>query len=429
MKIIEEIFESPIESINRSKPIVKPTVPLTLNFTHDSFNIAAVPGNVHQTIGIQTTPKTSVAVSPTTSIFESLLPATEIFAQDIEDASDEHVRITGDVFAAIRERKVARYKLRSNLQLDAAEPGAIQPETLANIDAAACQHSTLINRSLANTFERYPDLKKFFVPNETVQDAPLVSHQNEATSTVNAPQLNASSLPSVRLQNIRKLQQHQQLLAQHPQVQRTIDSIRRDAVAQASLRSGRETLSRSYRSEHVSDAIQQAAERFLESVRSPKKRPMAYVEDDAVQQQAEEHLRSVRSLADASRTKSSMDLFRTESSTEQSSTATTSQRSSARSGELLLCTDSGEKTSPTVTTTASSTSIDDVSLKLSRTQSLQTTSVTATATTSDTSGAGQATGVGHSTTSSMEKHMAGLVNRRLDDSAESGHSNCKCLSH
>lgn len=448
MKIIEEIFEITPHKCKgtESVPIAQILQSSQANTNDAPATTADVPPKDCQSVGIQTTQQkpTGQQSESTSALTQSPLNLLHPIESehDVEEASDEHIRITEEIFKQIRERKAERYQRSSvaNRSQQRLVEGAhlMATETLPLQEH--CQHTQLINQSLTDTFAKYPDLKKYFepadakiveVPAKTLDIASKVFNE----TTASCPTV-SNALPSVRLQNLRKQQQqqqkHQELLAKHPRVQRTIDIIRKDAANTAAAAGKQNNLS--VRHEKTANEVQEAAKRFLESVRSPKKRllPPVYVEN-SVQAEAEAFLLSIEQPSSA--TKSSVinsmnngtDLFCTESSLKSASALTTTdpeiQIIDTTNRSELLCTasDSTQRSaSKTTTSSSSSKSNDDLissvlvsPLKLSRTQSLQTNSEafpveTPTTTSNDDQSSSTCDGgrtLGQSTTSSMERHI------------------------
>lgn len=394
MKIIEEIFEissngDGLEVVNRSKPkkftkkrndieIPRNDFPRTQPSIIQTINEATVSEHSQST-------QSECSIRQTASAQTTKTPTIIEYEQDIEDASSEHVRITADVYGQIFDRKAARYRLRSLL-------GATENQRPVNpVDSVpTCQHKAIIDKSMGETIDQYPHLAKYFMP-----EVPTVSQPAIPTPTKTVP-------PSVRLQNLRHMQQHQQLLAKHPQVQRTIDRIRRDA-SEPSAKKVADNLNASFRSEHSPAAIRAAAERFLASVRM---KPESYtflpapMEDDSiVQQQADAFLRSHerRVMSEMSSPDSADDLFRTESSVKSNYLFLTSEN---RMREISK----PRRSCPPSSLESHETSSEDVissvivsPLKLSR-----TTTTTTTTTTAETS---IEHAIEHTTTSSIEKQM------------------------
>lgn len=424
MQLIEEIFESStsdVPAIHSPPPTRRKPTPAVLNFTHDSFHIASAEPIVQHAVAIQTSPTlspnlnqpsalptvrsgVSVSCSPPTTADECRL--------DIADASDEHVRITGEVFAAIIERKAARYLHQRGdrcWHAEAAKPASLPPSAPPfALPSDRPKLNDLVSRSLSHTFARYPDLRKHFVADG--------EHADEQSNAVRPPP--AGPLPSERMQNLRQLRnlrqlQHEQLLAQHPRVQHTIDAIRRDASqirSSSSRHSQSNALSVSYRSEHGADEIQRAAQRFLQSMRSPQRRQSH--SSDAVVTSDLLLTAGLHSSTDTSASDNG-DLFCTESSLKSTSSLLGNEVPADRVKPVPMAT----VTATTVTTDSTNTEStpddngadDDDSVMLSPLKlstSLQTTTAMTTTTASEKSRAVVADYP--STSSSLARHMEGL---------------------
>lgn len=410
IKIIEEIFEA---TPHQHKVCEPPQIVHDLQSSKATTN-DPVPSPLkdRQSIGIQTKPKLSachhqletIAQTPQ-STYNSLVPRE--CSGDIEPASEEHVRITQEVFGQIRERKSERYRLRSSVANLTQRIDGVLEQSPTTQDH--CQHVELINQLLMDTFAKYPDLKKYFVP---AQPQAITVPGADCNDTLVSGAAVSKTLPSVRLENLRKRQQqqlkNQELLVKHPQLQRTIDSIRRDAVVSAAT--GRQHTS-VIQSERSTDEVQEAARRFLNSVRSPKKQQ--YIQNTV---QAEVHQRNTATTSNSS--ENGTDLFCTESSLKCLSS---NRNSKERDNQIhmgvpapLLCTASGStqcSRSPISSITA-----DDVISSVvisSRKETLQTTNesvppVETTSTTSkhmSSSAACSDRGTSQSTTSSLEKFI------------------------
>lgn len=234
------------------------------------------------------------------------------FQSDTEENVSEDLIITTNLlFQTIQQRKASLYKHQeqpfSNMEPRSEEP-IIQSNSFLNI-------SSKVSLDAAFSASKKSCHHRSQLRNMT---KPLPS-QRESTQTANIPKAHnlsqSKEQPSVRLEQIRKMQRRQQLIQNNPDMLRTINSIQSEVKSGRSRIQNRTDQNQVHRAKYNETIIQEAAKKVLEQISSFNQHqsgfnskahetlrnqtnldfpiwPSSYL-DDSVQREAELYLESV----------------------------------------------------------------------------------------------------------------------------------------
>lgn len=230
------------------------------------------------------------------------------------DEEDEHVnedliRATNSLFQSIQNRKA---KLYNNLILPFASLERSCDTPLNTSNKASVKVSSVVELTASNKSchhrKQLRTMGNVLPCNETYSQMLTNNLSAHSQSRLQEP-------PSVRLQQIRRMQQQQQLIQNNPDVLRTIDSIQREVQSSRTGITTQTDPNHIYRSNYNQSVIQDATKKCLEQITKLNQQqrevpgfapesfwqpgkldfpiwPSTYL-DDSVQQEAEVFLKSV----------------------------------------------------------------------------------------------------------------------------------------